>query len=60
MTDRYKIVRFSFNGDKRTVRRGLSLQDAQMICCDPLTKSKPGAKNPWFYGYTRDEKRIAR
>lgn len=63
----YKIVRFSFDGSKRTMFRGMSLADAQAHCDDPQTSSStcttPGGKrtkamvlrhnrNPWFHGYT--------
>jgi len=65
----YKIIRFSLNGSKRTIMRGLSLEQAQAHCEDPLTSSRtfttPKGKrtktiiaqhkrNPWFHGYTEE------
>ena len=61
---KYKIIRFFFNGNKRTIHRGLTLDEAQAHCKDPETSSKTckgkvgkartrqcGA---WFDGYTED------
>lgn len=41
--DRYKIVRLYQNGDKRTIRRGLTLAEAQKHCRDPKTSKKDQA-----------------
>ena len=59
---RYKIIRFSMNGPKRTICTGLSIEQAQAVCRDPETSSETctnarGRKltkrlGPWFYGYT--------
>lgn len=55
--DNYKVVRFySDNRVKRTVRTGLTLEEAQEHCNDPESSSRttttddePGT---WFDGYT--------
>lgn len=61
---RYKIVRMYFRGGKRTIRSGLTLDEAQAHCRNPETSSRtaisPGAKRrtasrgPWFDGYEVD------
>ena len=63
--DTYKIVRFFFNGGSRTIRRGLTLEEAQKHCSDPETSSytatKPAARartrrmGPWFDGFAREK-----
>lgn len=62
----YKIVRFFQDSqrDKVTVKRGLTLAEAQTHCDDPETSSRtatsPAAARrtreagPWFDGYTED------
>ena len=65
----YKIVRFWFDGSKRTRQRGLTLEQAQSHCNDRQTSSStcttPGGKrtarmvqnhaaNPWFDGFTEE------
>ena len=45
----YKIVRFRFKGRKTTVKRGLTLKEAQKHCRNPKTKGKN-----WFDGYTKE------
>ena len=59
----YKIIRFYFKrpGCRRTIARGLSLQEAQAHCKDPETSSSTCQKavnkartrriGPWFDGY---------
>ena len=55
----YKIVRFYFKGGKRTIDRGLTLEEAQNHCKDPQTSSSTAkgkdrytaSKGPWFDGY---------
>tara|TARA_R100000995_G_scaffold1763_1_gene1205 strand:+ start:36021 stop:36161 length:141 start_codon:yes stop_codon:yes gene_type:complete len=45
----YKIIRFRFNGNNRTIKRGLTLEEAQEHCQDPETSG-----DGWFDGYTRE------
>ncbi len=45
----YKIVRYRFKGTSRTVRRGLTLPEAQAHCRREDTKG-----TGWFDGYTRE------
>lgn len=45
----YKIVRFRFKGNKRTIKRGLTLEEAQAHCQRADT-SGPG----WFDGYEEE------
>lgn len=57
----YKVVRMFFKGGKRTVKTGLSLEEAQEHCRDPESSSKTCKKSrnvqrtrergPWFDGY---------
>ena len=57
----YKIVRMYFEGGKRVVKKGLTLEQAQAHCQDPETSSSTcttaAAKKitktmgPWFDGY---------
>ena len=42
----YKIVRFRFKGNKRTIKRGLTLQEAQAHCRRDDTRGEG-----WFDGY---------
>ncbi len=61
---RYKIVRMFFKGRKRTMRRGLTLVEAQAHCRDKETSSSTcqtarmvrytQRRGPWFDGYDRD------
>ena len=61
----YKIVRSFFRGGKLTIKRGLTLSEAQAYCRLPSTSSKTatGAKaerytralGPWFDGYEIDK-----
>lgn len=62
MADTYKIVRQFYRDRKsRTIKSGLTLEQAQAHCQDPETSSKSatGAKarkrterfGPWFDGY---------
>lgn len=60
----YKIIRSYFNhpGMKRTIRTGLTLEEAQAHCRDPETSSRTCTSSagrartrrmgPWFDGYT--------
>ena len=59
----YKIVRHFFNGTPRTIKTGLTLEEAQEHCQNPETssstaKGRPAkrlteARGPWFDGYAR-------
>lgn len=42
----YKIIRFRFNKRPRTIKKGLTLKEAQAHCRDPKTRG-----NGWFDGY---------
>ena len=65
MADTYKIVRFYFNGSKRTtVATGLTLEQAQEHCKDPESswktctkaagKRRTKQRGPWFDGYYKE------
>lgn len=66
----YKIVRGFFRGGRRTIARGLTLEQAQGHCRDPETssttcRSAAGKRRtrklgPWFDGYERDGGVVAR
>ena len=59
----YKIVRMYFNGGKRTIQTGLTLEQSQRHCQNPETSSRTAttakarrltaARGPWFDGYER-------
>jgi len=42
----YKIIRFRFNQGRRTIKGGLTLEEAQAHCSSPKTKGEG-----WFDGY---------
>ena len=59
----YKIVRYYFREyPKRTIKSGLTLEQAQKHCADPNTSSSTATsakakrltqqRGPWFDGYT--------
>lgn len=60
----YRIVRFYFEGGRRIIKRGLTLDEAQTHCSDPETSSstckKAGNKRrtkicgAWFDGYEKE------
>lgn len=62
--DTYRITRHYFNDDvpNRTIKRGLTLEQAQAHCNDPETSSSTCTSyegrrrterlGPWFDGYT--------
>lgn len=67
--DRYRIVRHYFKSrpsNKKIVKRGLTLAEAQAHCKDPETSSSTCARyegrkrterlGPWFDGYERDSR----
>ncbi len=45
----YKIVRFRFQGQNRTIKRGLTLEAAQAHC-----QRKDTSGDGWFDGYERE------
>ena len=45
----YKIIRFTFDGSPRTVKRGLTLEEAQAHCRREDTHGEG-----WFDGYDED------
>lgn len=60
----YKIVRHYLHKRKRTIERGLTLDEAQAHCNDPETSSRTATtarakaitrrNGPWFDGYERE------
>lgn len=65
MAGTYKIVRMYFNEHpRRTIKRGLTLEEAQEHCRDPETSSRTCTKSrnllrtqlmgPWFDGYEEE------
>ena len=64
--EKYKIVRGYFRDGKgkRTIERGLTLEEAQAYCKDPETSSKTCTNSagkrrtkmygPWFDGYEKE------
>ena len=60
----YAIVRSYFRGGKRTIARGLTLEEAQAHCRNPETSSRTATSSaarartrkmgPWFDGYTEE------
>ena len=58
----YKIVRMYFRGGRRTIEKGLTLEEAQKHCNDPQTSSKTAVGRdaytrrvgPWMDGYERE------
>ena len=47
-TQLYKIVCFKKSGNNKTVKGGLTLNDARLWCNRPDTKG-----NNWFHGFTK-------
>jgi hypothetical protein len=45
----YKIIRFYFNGSPHTIKKGLTLEDAQAHCRRDDTHG-----DGWFDGYERE------
>jgi len=68
-TETYNVRRMYFRDDvpSRTIKRGLTLEEAQAHCSDPETSSstatsakaarETAAKGPWFDGYDVDRGR---
>ena len=60
----YKIVRFYFRGGRRTIDRGMTLEEAQAHCGNPETSSSTCSTakrlaytrrvGPWFDGYEKE------
>ena len=46
----YKIIRFKFEGRKRTIERGLTLEEAQAHCSREDTHG-----DGWFDGYEEED-----
>ena len=65
-TGKYKIVRMFMHGGKRTIKSGLTLEQAQAWCHDPQTSSRTATtakarrmtatRGPWFDGYDEETK----
>ncbi len=55
---RYKIVRQRFNGNNTTIKKGLTLEEAQAHCQDPETSgstcSNLSKRGDWFDSYTEE------
>ena len=47
--DTYKIVRFRYGKSNRTIKRGLTEEQAQAHCNDPKTQGQD-----WFDGYQKE------
>jgi hypothetical protein len=45
----YKIVRFKFKGEKRVIKRGLTLEEARKHCNNGASSG-----DGWFDGYTQE------
>lgn len=58
----YKTVLFKFDGSRRTLEKGLTLEEAQEICRDDNSSSRTCADakrmrnwgKHWFIGYTEE------
>ena len=60
----YKIERLYFYGGSRTIKRGLTLEEAQEHCSDPETssstcqsskgKKRTKVRGPWFDSYSEE------
>ena len=53
---KYKIVRFRFQGNNRTMQHGLTLEEAQAHCSreDTHAKADKNGHRAWFDGYTAE------
>jgi hypothetical protein len=47
----YRIIRFRFHGNNRTIRSNVTLTEAQAHCSREDTSSHGKGANPWFDGY---------
>lgn len=60
----YKIIRMYFEGGHRTIKRGLTLEQAKAHCSDPETssstcttaagKARTRRMGPWFDGFDKE------
>jgi hypothetical protein len=54
----YRIIRFRFNGSSKTIKSGLTLEEAQAHCQDPETSgstcSDESKRGMWFDGYDEE------
>ena len=52
----YKIIRFKFNGNNRTMETGLTLEEARDHCKrdDTHAKKDKNGHRAWFDGYTKE------
>lgn len=60
----YKIIRMYFEGGKRIIKRGLTLEQAKAHCSDPETssstcstatgKARTRRMGPWFDGFDKE------
>jgi hypothetical protein len=52
----YLIKRFHFNGNWETIKRGLTLEEAQAHCNDPSTHGgSTDDGTAWFDGYSEED-----
>tara|TARA_B100001094_G_scaffold187628_1_gene181856 strand:+ start:12329 stop:12502 length:174 start_codon:yes stop_codon:yes gene_type:complete len=55
---RYKIIRQRYNGNNTTVKKGLTLEEAQAHCRNPETSgstcSDMKKRGMWFDSYTEE------
>jgi hypothetical protein len=47
----YRIIRFRFNGNPRTIRNNVTLTEAQAHCSRDDTSSHSVGNGAWFDGY---------
>lgn len=47
----YRIIRFRFNGNRRTIRSNVTLTEAQAHCSRKDTSSHSMGEGAWFDGY---------
>jgi hypothetical protein len=59
METTYKIVRMFFDPDRpmRTIKRGLTLEQAQAHCHRPETRGNDRNGLPWFDGYDEEKQK---
>lgn len=47
----YRIIRFRYNGRRRTIKNNVTLSEAQAHCSRPDTSSHSTGPGAWFDGY---------